>query len=259
VWKAWLWDEWTPPQQQRHVYIVKGSWRDDERHPEGEFYKTDRADGIAVMRSFGAVRTNGQVDDIFVRFRCSLQVEGKPSCIDMPQRNIDLGTLLGKIFVRGPNRDRELLALFTRRLDCLPLIAGPVKTPRGRTHSRLVMESYGGSIKYAVTLLELVGAMHDALAGHRIAFENGVVHHDLSPENILISRETAKGRHGIVIDLDFAKMLDDKTTATDPPCGTRPYVWRAPRENLVCACLRCDVGLGPRACCRGSSPIFILS
>ncbi|KAH9917341.1 uncharacterized protein B0H18DRAFT_1035028 [Fomitopsis serialis] len=57
----------------------------------------------------------------------------------MPQGNLDLGTLLGKVPENQPNRDRELLALYTHRLDYLPLIAGTVKMPRGRTHSRLVM------------------------------------------------------------------------------------------------------------------------
>lgn len=54
------------------------------------------------------------------------------------------------------------------------------------------------------------------LPGHWTAFNNGVLHRDLSEGNVLITGSTEVGKRAVMIDFDYAKMLDDPTLADDP-------------------------------------------
>ena len=145
---------------------MKDTWRDDERRLEGEFYKlVGPADGIARMRSYCTVKIGGQEDTVSSRIRCGLSVKGKPRCIDMSQEDPDPAT----IPETPPDRDRGNTTQYQAERDYLPQHDVPEISPRGKTHSRLVMESYGWSIRYAKTLLELVGSTRDAIEGMRMA------------------------------------------------------------------------------------------
>ena len=210
VWKAWLLDEMTlEPAERRvrssvhvisrhvsdvsygQVFVVKDTWRDDERRLEGEFYRCiGRVDGVAALHSFSMVRINGEDDKVESRIRRGLYVKGRPRCIDLlqPSDNVDPTVLP----TTSPDRDRGNTTRYLSPRDYLPPCDTSEVSPRGKTHSRLVMESYGWSIRYAKSLLELVRAFRDAiqgkllvllivsishpLPGYRTAYENGVIH-----------------------------------------------------------------------------------
>ena len=53
-------------------------------------------------------------------------------------------------------------------------------------------------------------------SGHRAAFERGVLHRDLSEGNVLITGSKEVGKRAVIIDFDYAKMLEDLTLADDP-------------------------------------------
>ncbi|KAH9833523.1 uncharacterized protein C8Q71DRAFT_849857 [Rhodofomes roseus] len=223
IWKAWLFDELTLPPEDRQLFIMKDTWRDDERRLEGEFYKhIGRHDGVATMRSYGVVYVDGKTDTVMTRIRRDLRVRAKPRCIDMSQRDIIPETIPSAT----PDRTRGNTTDYGIFADYLPYLDIPECEPRGKTHSRLIMESYGWPIKYALSLLELVQAMHDALAGHWAAHKKGVQHKDLSEGNILITARGKKGvgDRGMVIDFDYAKFMSDATLADDPISGTRPFM-----------------------------------
>ncbi|KAH9835356.1 uncharacterized protein C8Q71DRAFT_811995 [Rhodofomes roseus] len=221
IWKAWLFDELTLSPEDRQLFIMKDTWRDDERRLEGEFYKhIGRHDGVATMRSYGVVSVDDKEDKVVTRIRRDLQVCAKPRCINISQKDI----LLETIPLSTPDRTRDNTTDYGILIDYLPRIEVPERSPRGRTHSRLIMGSYGWPIKYALSLLEMVQAMHDALAGHWAAYEKGVTHRDLSDTNILITGSKEVGRRGMVIDFDYAKILGDATLAEDPISGTRPFM-----------------------------------
>lgn len=52
-------------------------------------------------------------------------------------------------------------------------------------------------------------------AGHRAAFEKGVLHMDLSDGNILITGSKEVGKRAVIIDSDYAKMVEDITGPDD--------------------------------------------
>ena len=60
--------------------------------------------------------------------------------------------------------------------------------------------------------------MADILPGYRAAYENGVIHRDMSVENILINRvvESVRGNRGFIIDFDYAKFMEAATLHDDP-------------------------------------------
>lgn len=153
--------------------MVKDTWRDDERPLEGEFYKhMGRTDGIAVMRSFSIVRINGEDDTVAQRIRRGLYVKGRPRCIDLPQP--EEGTHPTSLPATSPDRDRGNTTRYSSPRDYLPAHDTAEISPRSKTHSRVVMESYGWSIRYAKSLLELVGALIDVLEGKLLSLHVAV-------------------------------------------------------------------------------------
>lgn len=54
------------------------------------------------------------------------------------------------------------------------------------------------------------------LVAHRAVYEKGVLHKDLGEGNILITGCTEVGKRAVIIDFDYAKMLEDATVAADP-------------------------------------------
>ncbi|TFY59109.1 hypothetical protein EVJ58_g5990 [Rhodofomes roseus] len=177
VWKAWLFDELTLPPEERRLFIMKDMWRDDERCPEGEFYEhIGCVPGVATMRSYGVVYVDGKEDTVMSRIRRGVQVCAKPRYINASQKNIKREMIPSSM----PDRTRGNTTDYGVLIDYLPFVDVPERPPGGKTHSRLIMESYGWPIKYALSLLELVQAMHDALAGYWAAYKKGVQHKDLS-------------------------------------------------------------------------------
>ncbi|KZT63025.1 hypothetical protein DAEQUDRAFT_815861 [Daedalea quercina L-15889] len=138
----------------------------------------------------------------------------------MPQRDPQPET----IPEMSPDRERKNITQYFYAYDYLPMLDTPEYSPRGKTHSRLVMETYGWSIKYALSLVELVQAVKDALKGYQAAYQKNVIHRDMSVENILITRLTEEGKRGVIIDFDYAKVLGDPTLYGDPASGTRPFM-----------------------------------
>lgn len=153
--------------------MVKDTWRDDERHLEGEFYqRIGRVDGVAVLHSFSMVRINGEDDKVESRIRRGLYVKGRPRCIDLAQPDDDANT--AALPTTSPDRDRGNTTRYLSPRDYLPPCDIDEVSPRGKTHSRLVMESYGWSIRYAKSLLELVRAVRDALQGKPLIAHNAI-------------------------------------------------------------------------------------
>ncbi|KAJ3501282.1 hypothetical protein NLJ89_g9407 [Agrocybe chaxingu] len=82
---------------------------------------------------------------------------------------------------------------------------------------RLVLEAHGTPIWQFKTPKQFLGAFRDAVVGHRNLWDNGILHRDVSINNILISDDDAEeGSRGTLIDLDLA-------TCFGPDIGTLEY------------------------------------
>ncbi|KAF5341199.1 hypothetical protein D9611_005909 [Ephemerocybe angulata] len=74
-----------------------------------------------------------------------------------------------------------------------------------RVKSRLVLEHYGSPIVHFKTRAQAIGAIRDAIIGHRNLLSKSVLHRDISLQNILLGDPDALAcLRGILIDLDLA-------------------------------------------------------
>ena len=109
------------------------------------------------MHSYGVVQIDGENDTTASLVRRNLPHKGPPRAIDAVQHSEQEHAL------HSPGNDSYLVTQYV--VDYLPAILDDKARPRSRTHSRLVMKTYGWPIKFAKSLPELVGAMKDAILG----------------------------------------------------------------------------------------------
>ncbi|KAJ2936681.1 hypothetical protein H1R20_g420, partial [Candolleomyces eurysporus] len=78
-----------------------------------------------------------------------------------------------------------------------------------RVETRIVMKSYGKSVKYFTSAMQVVCALRDAIAGHMELYKEGTLHRDVSIYNVLLGKPGAEpGYRGILIDFDMATRRD---------------------------------------------------
>ena len=144
------------------VFIMKDSWRDDDRRLEGEFYqRIGPAPGIATMRSYGIVYVDGEADIVASRIRRGLTVHAKPRSINEAQRKLRTQLMPSST----PEKSWGSTTDYTIFADILPFKDVQARTPRSKRHSRLVLETYGWPLKMALSPLEIVQAMQDVVMG----------------------------------------------------------------------------------------------
>ncbi|KAJ3515155.1 hypothetical protein NLJ89_g1935 [Agrocybe chaxingu] len=91
---------------------------------------------------------------------------------------------------------------------------------------RLILEAHGKPIWQFRNRKQFLGAFRDAVAGHQNLWDNGILHRDVSINNILISGDDAtEGSRGTLIDLDLAVPFgpDVSLPDFDVRMGTRAY------------------------------------
>ncbi|KAF6760703.1 hypothetical protein DFP72DRAFT_1003338, partial [Ephemerocybe angulata] len=103
-----------------------------------------------------------------------------------------------------------------------------------RIKSRTVMRSYGKSIQYFTSRYQAISALRDALAGHRSLRAAGILHRDVSLQNILLGLPDAPpGVRGILIDLDMACWTWDLSRLrAETGLGTRRFQSVAVLQNF---------------------------
>ncbi|KAF8652270.1 hypothetical protein AX16_004486 [Volvariella volvacea WC 439] len=95
-----------------------------------------------------------------------------------------------------------------------------------RQWSRIMLYAYGPDIGRFQNLRQLLCALRDAIAGHKASWDVGVLHRDVSSNNILLGPEDAgPGDRGILIDFDLAisTSRQDSLAAVDFRTGTRRF------------------------------------
>ncbi|KAI0924833.1 hypothetical protein AcW2_010357 [Taiwanofungus camphoratus] len=226
VWKAWHEKDMGLPESEREIYIVKDTWRDDRRDLEGKLYaEIGDCEGVAKLHSYCAVMVDEQLDTTRNLIRRDLAPEGTPIAIDARQKQVP------RYPIHSPGEEWHSVTYYIDQ-DYVPRESLPEGIqlkdvqPRGKTHSRLVMKTYGRPIKFAKSLLEMVGAFKDAIVGHRNSFQRNVLHRDISIGNILIASKPIPGYRGILIDYENAIILNSgrEPLLDDPLSGTRPFI-----------------------------------
>ncbi|TEB22085.1 hypothetical protein FA13DRAFT_1523568 [Coprinellus micaceus] len=113
----------------------------------------------------------------------------------------------------------------TKHYRC-PTTAGQY---HNRVAMRVTMKSYGRSVEFFSSVVELLEAIRDAIAGHqRLVSSEGikVLHRDISHNNILLGPAGAReGNRGILIDFDMSFRATDEKPRVDADAnvGTRTF------------------------------------
>ncbi|KAJ2504458.1 hypothetical protein H4217_009400, partial [Coemansia sp. RSA 1939] len=94
------------------------------------------------------------------------------------------------------------------------------------SHNRMAMTPIGKRLREIPSIPELILVMHDAVRAHKAVFDNcGILHRDISENNILFQHDSDDNIHGVLIDFDNAA---DSTAAKHdyrPICtGTLPFM-----------------------------------
>ncbi|TFK52752.1 hypothetical protein OE88DRAFT_1656307 [Heliocybe sulcata] len=152
-----------------HFVIIKDSWRDESRAPEGDVYRAIYGNADSV---FGIARIRSSVD--------LYNAEGNPVERDFMHTTIAAW----------------VLRYFNRRF-CR------------RVHHRCVLDSVGINLGRFETTRELMEAIRDAVIGHRSMSEKDILHRDISAYNVMISAyPSCEGNaRGFLIDMDYATVL----------------------------------------------------
>lgn len=133
---------------------MKDTWRDDRLSPEHDFYtRIGHHDGVAGVYSFCDAHFDAIADNT-ATIRHNITAIGPPRQVN------------GRVIKEGRGSpspgDWRYFTKFTKP-DTFSNYHN--SRPQSRTHSRLVMKTFGRPIMFAKSLLELVGAMRDALVG----------------------------------------------------------------------------------------------
>ncbi|TFY71304.1 hypothetical protein EVG20_g1698 [Dentipellis fragilis] len=96
-----------------------------------------------------------------------------------------------------------------------------------RVLTRTLMSTYGWPLTSFRDIRELLETIRDAVAGHRDLWFGGVLHRDVSVDNILICPEEKDGRKtcGRLIDLGFSIKADTWTDAPGPLPADMSKAW----------------------------------
>ncbi|KAF8637550.1 hypothetical protein AX16_010784 [Volvariella volvacea WC 439] len=95
-----------------------------------------------------------------------------------------------------------------------------------RRWCRIILHAYGHDISHFKGLAQLLGALRDAISGHKELWDAGILHRDISSNNILLGADDAQpGERGILIDFDLAisTFRRDSLAAVDFRTGTRRF------------------------------------
>ncbi|KAJ2664852.1 hypothetical protein IWW48_000466 [Coemansia sp. RSA 1200] len=94
-----------------------------------------------------------------------------------------------------------------------------------RRHKRIVLDMIACRLNDVESVDELIVVVADAMqANHRILSECSILHRDISPHNILFTRDRDRKPTGMLIDFDCAVRVADKVTEGPNRTGTGPYM-----------------------------------
>ncbi|KAJ3473972.1 hypothetical protein NLG97_g10049 [Lecanicillium saksenae] len=104
-------------------------------------------------------------------------------------------------------------------------LQGAAYSPRVLT--AILITPQGKAVGHFDSAGQLLRVLKDATEGHKSLFENGILHCDISTNNIIITEPSRNDNfHGMLIDLDMAKDLTEEEGGNkgDGPTGTVQFI-----------------------------------
>ncbi|PYH64776.1 protein kinase family protein [Aspergillus vadensis CBS 113365] len=212
-WKAYREDDPGIP------LVVKDSWQDTEHDEEGSLLQEATNAGVVNVARYyhhSNVCVPGKVDDVRYNIRGGLNIRTATSLHRSEQAQApSAGASVADAQHKGRSTDRPNIE---RPSSQDSAILPPIKRPRlsspndtskkspNRIHRRVILRDYGKPIYTASTHSVLLAALEQCITGHQSLHEKGILHRDISLNNLLINENNNNNPSwpAFVIDLDLA-------------------------------------------------------
>ncbi|KAI0733662.1 hypothetical protein C8Q72DRAFT_933312 [Fomitopsis betulina] len=93
---------------------------------------------------------------------------------------------------------------FCHRTICRARLEDTNSEQNERSHMRLVFETVGRPLSQFKSTKELIRGLRDAIYGHRQAFRAGIIHCDISENNVMLSDDPMSPFVGFLLDFDYS-------------------------------------------------------
>lgn len=181
--------------------VIKDAWLHPEQNNEGDMLRevTDKG-ALNVVRCYHheTVQVRGEDDDVLNNVRQQLDI-----------------TTASNYY--GPGSQMPSSKQST---------AASSKKARNRIHRRIILRDSGKPIYEASSRMTLLEALEGCIEGHEALLKVGVLHRDISKNNLVINEDEKNPSWGsFLIDLDMAiKAQPDGSSGSNQKAGTTAYM-----------------------------------
>ncbi|KAK3186834.1 hypothetical protein K4F52_004278 [Lecanicillium sp. MT-2017a] len=212
--------------------VVKDSWQYTERADEGEMLRKATERGVVHVARYyyhTTVFVDGAVDDVLANVRHGLSFLGDlssrlgrtraiaSSTASTPQRSRS-----GSRRLKRPSSETDLPEPPNKRSHSASPVKSSIAAGQDRVHRRLILCDYGKPIYEASCTKTLLMAFKQCLEGHESLLKEGILHRDISINNLLISEDEG---NAFLVDLDLAIELPRlAATGAKGKTGTRAFM-----------------------------------
>ncbi|KAG6059784.1 hypothetical protein E4U32_003819 [Claviceps aff. humidiphila group G2b] len=219
------------------VLVMKDSWQEVKRDQEGEMLLHATRKGVVnVARHYHheTVQIRGMDDDVRKCIRRGLvKATASSSAQSDPQRSSGVPSI-GLRKRRMTSTEETSSELRPRKRICSswptktaiePLTELLTELPN-RVHRRIIVRDYGKAIYTASSRLALLACLEGCITGHQSLYEAGILHRDVSLNNLMINEESATNKSWphFLIDLDQAIYTDRHDPSERTKVGTRAFM-----------------------------------
>ncbi|POR33452.1 Uncharacterized protein TPAR_06369 [Tolypocladium paradoxum] len=219
------------------LLVIKDSWQYSERDEEGDLLREATSKGVLnVARHYHheTVQIRGMDDDIRSNARHGLDVTTAANYRPerpVPPSSIATGALRKGRSITASSRKRSSSQTDTplppnkRSCSASPTKAASTALPN-RVHRRVIVRDYGKPIYKATSRMVLLRAMRGCIKGHECLLEAGLLHRDISPNNLMVNEdEHNPSWPQFLIDLDLGIRTSRNTSSgTKGKTGTMEFM-----------------------------------
>ncbi|KAI0399472.1 hypothetical protein F4802DRAFT_35874 [Xylaria palmicola] len=228
-WKAYLQGDRSTP------FVVKDSWQFPERDEEGELLREATAQSVTnVARHYyhETVHIQSQDDDIQGNVRKGLDITKASNYRTGRTRNrqtLAVEAISRQASAGSKRSSSQTGALLPPGKRSRSGSASPTKHDTeplpNRIHRRIVLCDYGKPICKASSRAALLAALEGCITGHESLLKAGLLHRDISINNLMINENKDSCLSSFLIDLDLAIKTDRiKASGAKGITGTRAFM-----------------------------------
>ncbi|KAM3500681.1 hypothetical protein MY11210_009479 [Beauveria gryllotalpidicola] len=216
----------------RTPLVVKDAWQYTERADEGEMLREVTEKGVVNVARYyyhTTVFVDGAVDDVSTNVRHGLKFLGnvtsrlgRTKAIASDTTGTPRGSRSGSSRLKRPSSATDLPEPPSKRFHSASPTKSSITAGQNRVHRRLILGDCGKPIYEASSRKSLLMAFELCLEGYESLFNEGILHRDISINNLLVSDDE---KHAFLIDLDLAiKLPRLAASGATGRTGTRAFM-----------------------------------